>query len=206
MANSTIERGGSPRAERARGVKRERALIFAGRRRLAVALPRRDAGGGCSVAVNTLLTADDLAYMLEHSRPSRVVARGQAAEGRLRKSDHGSTQSSCRALHSCSSGRNRVQRLPRQHVAAVDDARARDDPAFGFLVRLDRRKGTVHSHANPYHRALRQGDPPGRKRAIFASAAKLFFAYGLGNADISARGRRDGMLMAERPTPVLFKR
>src|SRR5271166_1848334 len=48
-------------------------------------------GGVVPVAVNTLLTADDLAYLLEHSRAQAVFVSGAlkpVLKGALTKSDH----------------------------------------------------------------------------------------------------------------------
>ncbi|MFL5252733.1 MAG: benzoate-CoA ligase family protein [Rhodopila sp.] len=73
-----------------------------------------------------------------------------------------------------------------------------------------RPKGTVHSHANPYWTAELYG------KAILGlteddicfSAAKLFFAYGLGNAlTFPMAVGATTLLMAERPTPdAAFRR
>jgi len=73
-----------------------------------------------------------------------------------------------------------------------------------------RPKGTLHTHANPYWTAelygkavlgLKEGD-------LCFSAAKLFFAYGLGNAlSFPLSVGATVLLMAERPTPdAVFKR
>ena len=87
-----------------------------------------------------------------------------------------------------------------------------DDPAFWLYSSgsTGRPKGTVHSHANPYWTAelygrnllgLRESD-------TCFSAAKLFFAYGLGNAlTFPLSVGATTLLMAERPTPdAVFKR
>ena len=87
-----------------------------------------------------------------------------------------------------------------------------DDPAFWLYSSgsTGRPKGAVHSHANPYWTAelygkailgLRQDD-------VCFSAAKLFFAYGLGNAlTFPMSVGATVILMAERPTPdAVFKR
>ena len=87
-----------------------------------------------------------------------------------------------------------------------------DDPAFWLYSSgsTGRPKGTVHSHANPYWTAELYG------KAILGlseddvcfSAAKLFFAYGLGNAlSFPLSVGATVLLMAERPTPeAVFKR
>jgi len=71
-------------------------------------------------------------------------------------------------------------------------------------------KGTVHSHANLYWTAELYGKPvPGlREDDLVFSAAKLFFAYGLGNAlTFPLSVGASVLLMAERPTPAaVFER
>jgi benzoate-CoA ligase len=73
-----------------------------------------------------------------------------------------------------------------------------------------RPKGTVHTHGNLYWTAETYGLPilGLREDDVVFSAAKLFFAYGLGNAltfPLSAGATT--ILMAERPTPqAVFRR
>jgi len=73
-----------------------------------------------------------------------------------------------------------------------------------------RPKGTVHSHANPYWTAQHYGKGilKIREDDVCFSAAKLFFAYGLGNAlTFPFSAGASVVLMAERPTPeAVFKR
>src|SRR6185437_6859365 len=61
-----------------------------------------------------------------------------------------------------------------------------DDPAFWLYSSgsTGRPKGTVHSHANPYWTTELYGKAVLglRENDVCFSAAKLFFAYGLGNA------------------------
>jgi benzoate-CoA ligase len=179
------------------------------------------------VAVNTLLTADDYAYMLEHSRAQAVLVSGAllpTLTAALVKSDH-------------EVGKVIVSRptaplkgVPTDstplHPAEVDfdafvaahaplakpAATGADDPAFWLYSSgsTGRPKGTVHSQANPYWTAELYG-----KRVLGLveadlcfSAAKLFFAYGLGNAlTFPMSVGATTLLMAERPTPdATFKR
>jgi benzoate-CoA ligase len=169
------------------------------------------------VAVNTLLTADDYAYMLEHSRAQAALVSGAllpALTSAMVKSDH------------------EVQKVivsrpvAPLHPAEIDlDAFAatqaplerpaptgRDDPAFWLYSSgsTGRPKGTVHSHANPYWTAelygrrvlgLREDD-------VCFSAAKLFFAYGLGNGlSFPLTVGATVLLMGDRPTPeATFRR
>src|SRR5258708_24643896 len=73
-----------------------------------------------------------------------------------------------------------------------------------------RPKGTLHTHANPYWTAELYGKAVLgiNERDLCFSAAKLFFAYGLGNAlTFPLSVGASVLLMAERPTPdAVFKR
>jgi len=180
------------------------------------------------VAVNTLLTVDDYAYMLSDSRVRGAVVSGAllptlrqaldqaahrlativvarpgaaaavAAGGALAWPDGTSVVSLDQAL-AAGAGR----------PAATTRA---DDVAFWLYSSgsTGRPKGTVHTHVNLYWTdalyarnvlALQPSD-------VAFSAAKLFFAYGLGNAltfPLSAGATT--ILMAERPTPpAVFER
>ena len=96
-------------------------------------------------------------------------------------------------------------------LAAPADTLADD---FGFWLyssgSTGRPKGTVHTHANLYWTAALYGTPVLglRENDIGFSAAKLFFAYGLGNAlTFPLSVGATTVLMAERPTPAaVFKR
>ena len=173
--------------------------------------------GVVPVAVNTLLTADDLAYMLEHSRTQAAFVSGAvkpALKAALTKSDH--------EVHTVVVSRP-AQPLDFGEIgfedflarAAPDPKAARthaDDPAFWLYSSgsTGRPKGTVHSHANPYWTTELYGKAIlGLKESdVCFSAAKLFFAYGLGNAlTFPLAVGATALLMAERPTPeAVFKR
>jgi benzoate-CoA ligase len=87
-----------------------------------------------------------------------------------------------------------------------------DDPGFWLYSSgsTGRPKGTVHSHANPYWTAelYGKGVLALNDSDVCFSAAKLFFAYGLGNAlTFPMSVGATTLLMAERPTPdATFKR
>ena len=169
------------------------------------------------VAVNTLLTADDYAYMLEHSRAQAAIVSGAllpVLTAAMTKADH------------------EVQRVIVSHPAAPlhpsevefdtfvgahapaprPAATAGDDPGFWLYSSgsTGRPKGTVHSHANPYWTAELYGKGVlGLEEAdVCFSAAKLFFAYGLGNAlSFPLSVGATVLLMAGRPTPeAVFER
>jgi benzoate-CoA ligase len=172
--------------------------------------------GVVPVAVNTLLTADDLAYMLEHSRAQAALVSGAvkpALRAAMTKSDHEvHTVVVSRPLTPPDFGDIAFEDFL-AHPPLMKPARTHaDDPAFWLYSSgsTGRPKGTVHSHANPYWTTelygkailgLREGD-------VCFSAAKLFFAYGLGNAlTFPLAVGATALLMAERPTPeAVFKR
>jgi len=164
------------------------------------------------VPVNTLLTSDDYAYMLEHSGARALLASGAlwptlraAAEARgLPVIISGATDlpAGTRAFASL---------LDAPPLASPADTRADD---FGFWLyssgSTGRPKGAVHTHANLYWTAALYGTPVLglREGDIGFSAAKLFFAYGLGNAlTFPLSVGATTVLSAERPTPAaVFKR
>jgi benzoate-CoA ligase len=163
------------------------------------------------VAVNTLLTADDYAYMLEHSRAQAVLVSGAllpTLTAALVKSDHevGKVIVSrpIAPLHPAEIEFEAF--LAAQPPAVTAAATSPDDPGFWLYSSgsTGRPKGTVHSHANPYWTAelYGKGVLQLRESDVCFSAAKLFFAYGLGNAlSFPMSVGATTLLMAERPTP-----
>jgi len=171
------------------------------------------------VAVNTLLSGDDYAYILAHCRaqgalvsqallPALEKARQQAPhEVRflLVSRPEGALPAGATAL--------RDALAAHAHTSArAPAATGPDDVGFWLYSSgsTGRPKGTVHTHANPYWTAelYGRGVLGMTERDLCFSAAKLFFAYGLGNAlsfPLSVGARV--LLMAERPTPeAIFKR
>ncbi len=179
------------------------------------------------VAVNTLLTADDYAYMLEHSRSQAVLVSGAllpALTAAMTRSDHevGKVIVSRPfaplkgALDDVSPLRPAevefeafLQAHTPLHKAAATRA---DDPGFWLYSSgsTGRPKGTVHAHANPYWTCELYGKAilGLTEQDVCFSAAKLFFAYGLGNGlTFPMSVGATTILMAERPTPeATFKR
>jgi len=169
------------------------------------------------VAVNTLLTTDDYAFMLQHSRaqaalvsnallPTLVAAMAQGehevgsifvsqAEGALPPGGQAISDALARSE-------------PLAHAAVTTP----DDPGFWLYSSgsTGKPKGTVHTHGNLYWTAELYGKPilGLTERDVCFSAAKLFFAYGLGNAlSFPLSVGASVVLMAERPTPdAVFKR
>ena len=173
------------------------------------------------VAVNTLLTVDDYAYMLQKSR-SQVALVSQALLPVLQQA----------MAQAQASGGHEVKQivvsapqgpLP-AGVLALDDflaahapllacaATGADDPGFWLFSSgsTGRPKATVHSQINPYWTATLYGQKVLELNAqdVCFSAAKLFFAYGLGNGlSFPMSVGATTVLMAERPTPdAVFKR
>ena len=163
------------------------------------------------VAVNTLLTADDYAYMLENSRAQAALVSGAllpALSAAMVKSEHEVKQvivsHAIAPLHDSEADFEAfVQRTAPMAQPAATSA---DDPGFWLYSSgsTGRPKGTVHSHANPYWTAELYGKRllGITERDVCFSAAKLFFAYGLGNAlTFPMSVGATTILMAERPTP-----
>ncbi|HSC62262.1 MAG TPA: benzoate-CoA ligase family protein [Caldimonas sp.] len=175
--------------------------------------------GVVPVAVNTLLTADDYAYMLAHSRAQAAIVsaaleptlrKAMAAAGAANEVAHvvvagGNDAPGAGALH--------MDRLVAQTepLAAPAPTRA-DDPAFWLYSSgsTGKPKGTVHTHANAWWTAelYGKGVLGLTDKDVCFSAAKLYFAYGLGNAlTFPLSVGASVVLMAERPTPdAVFKR
>lgn len=175
-------------------------------------------GGVVPVCVNTLLTVDDYVYMLAHSRAQALVVSGAlwpTFEQVLARGGHevrhvivsrpeGALPADAVDFDSW------VASAPQALPAPVDTAG--DDIAFWLYSSgsTGRPKGTVHTHANLYWTADLYGGPVLglREDDVVFSAAKLFFAYGLGNAlTFPLSVGATTLLMAERPTPAaVFKR
>ena len=169
------------------------------------------------VAVNTLLTPDDYAYMLEHSRAQAVLVSGAllpALTAAMIKSDHEVTKvivsKPAAPLHPAEV---EFDAFLQAHQPLTKPATTNaDDPGFWLYSSgsTGRPKGTVHSHANPYWTSMLYGKDVLQitEHDVCFSAAKLFFAYGLGNGlTFPMTVGACAILMAERPTPdATFKR
>ena len=173
--------------------------------------------GVVPVAVNTLLTADDYAYMLEHSRAQAVLVSGAllpVLTSAMVKSDHevGKVIVSHPVAPLHPSEVDLEAFLAAHAPAPRPAATGPDDPGFWLYSSgsTGRPKGTVHSHANPYWTSELYGiGVLGlTEQDVCFSAAKLFFAYGLGNAlTFPMSVGATTLLMGERPTPdAVFKR
>jgi benzoate-CoA ligase len=172
--------------------------------------------GVVPVAVNTLLPAQDYAYMIEHSRAKAVIVSAP-----LLACVEEALQLCGAEIDVIVSGADTLEAGLRPFPSLLDteplplDGYARthaDDFAFWLYSSgsTGRPKGTVHSHANLYWTTELYGKPVLgiRTEDIVFSAAKLFFAYGLGNGlTFPLSVGATVVLMAERPTPqAVFKR
>jgi benzoate-CoA ligase len=173
--------------------------------------------GVVPVAVNTLLTADDYAFMLEHSRAQAVLVSGAVLPTlklALTKSEHEVQKVIVsRPVAPLAFGEVAFEAFVQAHPPMAHAAATHADDAAFWLYSsgsTGRPKGTVHTHANPYWTAelYGKGVLGLRDSDVCFSAAKLFFAYGLGNAlTFPLSVGATVLLMAERPTPdATFKR
>jgi benzoate-CoA ligase len=177
------------------------------------------------VAVNTLLTVDDYAYMLEHSRAQAAIVSNAllpALKSAMMRSRHetktvivsGAKPNTLEAGGLNFKVSSLDQLIDRAKNRALDHpvATSGDDPGFWLYSSgsTGRPKGTVHTHANLYWTSALYGTPVMgiSENDVCFSAAKLFFAYGLGNGlTFPMAVGATTILMAERPTPdAIFKR
>ncbi len=201
----------------AAGLRREERVVLLAedRREWPVAFLGALYAGIVPVALNTLLPVDDYAYVLEH-----CGARGAiVSAGLLDKLQAAVT----RAEHPLDAvfvvgGAAPAGTLDFTSARAAAEPSGQfvktraDDPAFWLYSSgsTGKPKGVIHTHGNLYwtaelygrrHLGLTSGD------RVF-SAAKLFFAYGLGNGlTFPLSVGASAVLMAERPTAdAVFRR
>jgi benzoate-CoA ligase len=173
--------------------------------------------GVVPVAVNTLLTADDYAYMLQHSRAQAALVSGALLPTLQQAMAKGTHEVGplivSRPSQALSAPAQDMQALLQDHAPLAQcAATSADEPGFWLYSSgsTGRPKGTVHTHGNPYWTAELYGNAVLglHENDVCFSAAKLFFAYGLGNAlTFPLSVGATVVLMAERPTPeAVFKR
>jgi benzoate-CoA ligase len=169
------------------------------------------------VAVNTLLTAEDYAYMLTHSRSQAVMVSATLLPMlnkamALAPHEVKTVIASHPGTTAPAGTQSLTELLTQSEELREAAATSPDDPGFWLYSSgsTGRPKGTLHTHANPYWTAELYGTPVLglTEKDICFSAAKLFFAYGLGNAlSFPLSVGATVLLMAERPTPdATFKR
>lgn len=165
------------------------------------------------IAVNTLLTSADYEFMLNDSRAKALVV----SEALLPQ--FAPVLARCRHLkHVIVSGANASGHARLQDLLAAASPllatapTTRDDPCFWLYSSgsTGTPKGTVHVQSSMIYTAELYARPilGIRQEDLVFSAAKLFFAYGLGNAlTFPLAVGAATLLMAERPTPAsVFER
>jgi len=162
--------------------------------------------GIVAVPVNTLMTEDDYRYMLADSR-ARVLVVSEALYPRFERligeaPDLEHVIVSGRDEH----GGHRLDRLLAEAEPVGTARTTRDDMCFWLYTSgsTGRPKGAVHVHADLRLTNELYGAPVVglTESDMCYSVAKLFFAYGLGNAltfPLSAGATT--VLLADRPTP-----
>ncbi len=165
------------------------------------------------VAVNTLLTAEDYLYILQHSRAGAALVSNALLPVLREAMNNGqhevATVMVSRPEQELKSGEQELEACL-QSATAMPQAAATspDDPGFWLYSSgsTGKPKGTVHTHANPYWTTelYGKGVIGINHQDVCFSAAKLFFAYGLGNAlSFPLSVGATTVLIAGRPTPDL---
>lgn len=166
--------------------------------------------GVVPVVANTLLTAADYVYMLTHSHARAVIASGALLPNVTRAMDT-AEHDGCQLIVS-QTPENQPLTAPlltdlidAATPATKAAATGCDDIAFWLYSSgsTGKPKGTVHTHANLYWTAELYAKPILGivESDVVFSAAKLFFAYGLGNGlTFPLSVGATAVLMAERPT------
>ena len=158
------------------------------------------------VALNTLLTPADYEYQLNDSR-----ARALFMSSPLQKNFEG-MQAKCPHLKYVVNDAQLKDLLASAELKAKPAATSPDEMCFWLYSSgsTGKPKGTVHLHGHLIATADLYAKPVLgiRESDVVFSAAKLFFAYGLGNSlTFPLAVGATTILMAERPTPdAVFKR
>ena len=171
--------------------------------------------GVLPVCVNTLLTAKDYAYMLADSRAQAAIVSAAllpTLQSALESGGHEVRQLIVSRGAGLPEGAHDWAQLVAANTPSVGADTHGDEPAFWLYSSgsTGAPKGTVHTQANLYWTAelYGKGVLALQENDVVFSAAKLFFAYGLGNAlSFPLSVGASVVLMAERPTPqAVFKR
>ena len=194
---------------RALGVRREERVLIA----LADTIDWPTAFLGClkagavAVPVNTLMTEDDYRFMLADSR-ARVLVVSDALVPRFQKLiGEGSDLEHVIVSGATVKGHKRFEDLIESAMAEAHTApTVRDDIAFWLYTSgsTGKPKGAVHVHADLKITDDLYGGPYLNitENDVCYSVAKLFFAYGLGNAlTFPMSAGACTVLLPDRPTP-----
>jgi benzoate-CoA ligase len=149
--------------------------------------------GVVPVAVNTLLTAQDYAYMLTDSRAQAAIVSGsllpvmREALGRAGNLHEVRAAIVSRPLAPLEESEQDMSTVLFSHATDIVPApTSAEEIAFWLYSSgsTGRPKGTVHTHGSPWWTAQLYGKQvlELHEDDVLFSAAKLFFAYGLGNA------------------------
>jgi benzoate-CoA ligase len=156
------------------------------------------------VLANTLLTADDYAWMLADSRARLAIVSAPLAAQFV---DVRALAPALERIVVVGGSDDELRKLL-ENAASGDDVAptSSDEPCFWLYSSgsTGRPKGTVHVHASLVATADLYARPVLGITSddVVFSAAKLFFAYGLGNAlSFPLCVGATTILMAERPTP-----
>ena len=164
--------------------------------------------GAVPVPVNTLLTTDEYAYMLRDSRARVLVVSPPLYEKVKPALADQPWLETVIIAGPAADGHASLDALTAKAAATLDPApTTADDPAFWLYSSgsTGMPKGTVHVHSSLVTTAELYARPvlSINENDVVYSAAKLFFAYGLGNAlTFPLRVGATAVLMAERPTPA----
>jgi benzoate-CoA ligase len=160
------------------------------------------------VAVNTLLTSHDYDFMLRDSRAQALIVSGSLLPAFKPILDDQPFLKHVVVSGENPSGYPRLSDLMAAAGANFTAAPTRADDACFWLYSSGSTgtpKGTVHLQTSPIHTAELYGQPilGIRENDVVFSAAKLFFAYGLGNAlSFPLSVGATTVLLSERPTPA----
>jgi len=169
--------------------------------------------GAVPVPLNTLLTADDYAYLVRDMRAAALIG-SDALLGKL-----GPAAAQVRAVAGCPSALGGDLGALPSWRALIDGAQplaafaatTPDDVAFWLYSSgsTGKAKGAMHLHGSLVWTAALYAQPilGITPDDVVYSAAKLFFAYGLGNAlTFPFSVGATAVLCAERPTPATVMR
>jgi benzoate-CoA ligase family protein len=169
--------------------------------------------GAVPVPLNTLLTTEDYAYLLRDSRARAVIA-SDALAGKVVPAMPPGIELAIAAspLGGYSGSRPPWRALVDASVPFPTPAQTTPDDVGFWLYSsgsTGKPKGAMHLHGSPIYTAALYARPIlgiAEDDVVF-SAAKLFFAYGLGNSLVFPFSvGAAAVLMAERPTPAAVAR